>query len=326
MSRRATQLRAAVAVLACVPAVALGGCGLGAGEASSGIALRVSDDFGRAPVAIPDPPKQEGEDTVMRLLQRNAKIETRYGGGFVQSINSLAGETSAERQVDWFFYVNGILAGRGSAAWKLADGERIWWDRHRWETAEVSAVVGDYPEPMKSGHGGKYKGALLDCRAAADTCDAAEQTLKDDGITVTRGAASDSDAPQTRVVVGPWPTIRDAAPELASLEGGPEASGVFARISGPSAGKPRITALRATETGDADEGVAVRGLLAALRAGDVSPLWVITGVDTPAVDSALTHLSVRELRGRMAAVVDGPQAAAGAAATTLRSLPLADGS
>lgn len=325
MSRRATQLRAAVAVLACVPAVALGGCGLGAGEASSGIALRVSDDFGRAPVAIPEPPKQEGEDTVMRLLQRNAKIETRYGGGFVQSINGLAGETSAERQVDWFFYVNGILAGRGSAAWKLADGERIWWDRHRWETAEVSAVVGDYPEPMKSGHGGKYKGALLDCRAATDTCDAAEQTLQDEGITVTRGAASDPDAQQTRVVVGAWPTIRDAAPELASLEGGPEESGVFARISGAS-GNPRITALRATETGAAGEGVAVRGLLAALRAGDVSPLWVITGVDEPAVDSALKHLSVRALRGRMAAVADGPQAAGAGVAATLRSLPLADGS
>ncbi len=43
----------------------------------------------------------------MRLLQRNAEVTTRYGGGFVQSIDGVAGGTRGGRPVDWFFYVNG---------------------------------------------------------------------------------------------------------------------------------------------------------------------------------------------------------------------------
>ena len=36
-------------------------------------------------------PAVGGGETVMRLLQRNAKVATRFGGGFVQSIDGLAG-------------------------------------------------------------------------------------------------------------------------------------------------------------------------------------------------------------------------------------------
>ena len=36
-------------------------------------------------------PELAGEETVMRLLTRNARVTTRYGGGFVQSIDGLAG-------------------------------------------------------------------------------------------------------------------------------------------------------------------------------------------------------------------------------------------
>ena len=51
----------------------------------------------------------------MRLLDREAEIETRYGGGFVQSIEGVAGATEGDRRFDWFFYMNGIESPVGSA-------------------------------------------------------------------------------------------------------------------------------------------------------------------------------------------------------------------
>src|SRR5207249_1882946 len=43
--------------------------------------------------------------TAMQALSREAKIETRYGGRFVQSIDGLGGSLSGEH--DWFWFLNG---------------------------------------------------------------------------------------------------------------------------------------------------------------------------------------------------------------------------
>src|SRR5919201_186695 len=94
---------AAAASLICMVAVA--GCGLGPGASSAGNArLTVTRDYGSATLleaSDRDPPASE---TVIRILDDEADIATRYGGGFVQSINGLAGTGSS----DWFFYVNGV--------------------------------------------------------------------------------------------------------------------------------------------------------------------------------------------------------------------------
>jgi hypothetical protein len=100
--------RVAVAVaLAC--AVAAAGCGIGEGPASEGTAyLTVTRDYGAEPLveaSVEDPPESE---TVLRLLDAEAEITTRYGGAFVQSIEGVEGEESGTRSFDWFFYVNGV--------------------------------------------------------------------------------------------------------------------------------------------------------------------------------------------------------------------------
>ena len=51
----------------------------------------------------------------MRLLQRKYDVKTRYGGGFVQEIDGVAGGREDGRRVDWFYYVNGIEATVGAA-------------------------------------------------------------------------------------------------------------------------------------------------------------------------------------------------------------------
>jgi len=101
--------QAAAAALLC--GVAAAGCGFGAGPRSEGTAtLTVTRDYGRSTLvdeAEDDPPASE---TVIRFLDREAEITTRYGGAFVQSIDGLAGTESDGRRYDWFFYQE---AGRG---------------------------------------------------------------------------------------------------------------------------------------------------------------------------------------------------------------------
>ena len=70
----------------------------------------------RASSAPARPEPIPGGETVMRMLQRDFEVQTRYGGGFVQSIDGVAGGRQDGRPVDWFYYVNGILADDGAAA------------------------------------------------------------------------------------------------------------------------------------------------------------------------------------------------------------------
>ena len=79
------------------------GCGLGAGESEGGGAtLTVTRDFGTREVGTGEADPIPGGETVMRMLQRDFDVETRYGGGFVQQINGIAGGRENGRPVDWF--------------------------------------------------------------------------------------------------------------------------------------------------------------------------------------------------------------------------------
>ena len=91
---------------------------------------------------------------MLRFLDRSAHITTRYGGGFVQSIDGLAGAESGGRRFDWFFYVNGIESPVGSTQVPVKGGDRIWWDYRDWTSAmSVPAVVGSWPQPFAAAKG-----------------------------------------------------------------------------------------------------------------------------------------------------------------------------
>ncbi len=91
------RFRTLAPALAALVAAALGaGCGFGPGESSEGEAtLTVTRDYGAEELieaTREDPPESE---TVMRVLDSEAEIETRYGGGFVQSIEGISGTPRA---------------------------------------------------------------------------------------------------------------------------------------------------------------------------------------------------------------------------------------
>ncbi len=132
----------------CVAAAA--GCGFGPGPSSEGTAtLTVTRDYGSKTLVDEAETDPHSSETVIRFLDREADITTRYGGGFVQSIDGLAGAERAGRRYDWFFYVNGIESPVGAAEVHVHGGDRIWWDYRDWTDAmQVPAVVGSWPEPF----------------------------------------------------------------------------------------------------------------------------------------------------------------------------------
>jgi hypothetical protein len=271
----------AVATALTLLAVVAAGCGAGAGEQPTEVKLTITDDFGGRTLTERTGPEVRGSDTVMRLLQRNAKVQTRYGGGFVQSIGGLKGGRENGRPVDWFYYVNGVLEDEGAAAVDVHPGDRIWWDRRDWGVADrVPAVVGSYPEPFVSGLDGERRPTRLECDEGVEAaCDAVGDKLTKLGIVAGRSRLGTEKGEQNlRILVGRWSEIRgDRAAE--QLEQGPKVSGVYARVAEDGR---TITALDA-------RGRSVRrlgpgtGLIAATRFRQEEPVWVVTGTDAAGV-------------------------------------------
>src|SRR4051812_35620099 len=160
----------------------------------------------------------------MRVLDRNAEISTRYGGGFVQSIEGLEGEQGDGGPRDWFFYVNGVESTVGAADYPLHGGEAIWWDYRAWGAAmRVPAVVASWPQPFADGSDGRQRPVAVECRGGGRACGTVRRRLEGAGVALAAGRADDA----IRVLVGPWWQLR-GDPAAAQIEDGPQVSGVFA--------------------------------------------------------------------------------------------------
>ncbi len=293
---------AAAGALAC--AAALAGCGLGPGPSSKGAAtLTVTRDYGSRTLVSAtedDPPASE---TVIRMLDDNARIETRYGGGFVQSIDGVSGAERAGRRFDWFFYVNGVESPVGAADVRVRGGDRIWWDYRDWTDAmRVPAVVGSWPEPFAQASApGRRRPVRLQCVAAGAACASVAERLARAGV---RAAVHRSrHAPRAgsealRVVVGPWRQVR-RDPAVNGLRGGPAATGVFAAFRRRARGGYRLLALDQTGSPSSDLG-ARAGLVAAVRPSEGPPTFLVTGSARSAVLRAAGLLGERDLTGRYA--------------------------
>lgn len=292
-------LGTAVAILlASTAAVAVAGCGLGPGEGLEDARLTVTRDYGSEPLLSREVGDATESDTVMRVLERNAEIETRYGGGFVQAIDGLEAEERFGRSRDWFFYVDGIESTVGAADYPLRGGESIWWDYRDWSaTISVPAVVGSWPQPFVGGHGDGKQPVEIDCRNGGTACAEVRERLREAGAEVAMGASPGA----PRVLVGPWSRLR-GDPAAAQLEGGPRRSGVFVAFRRSAAGYLLV--------GLGEDGRPARslgpeaGLVAATRHGEAPPVWLVTGTDADGVDEAAGLLDSASLRDRYAVAVE----------------------
>jgi uncharacterized protein DUF4430 len=283
-----------VAILALVVGIAAAGCGLGPGEGQADVRLTITRDYGRTPVLTREVEDVTESDTVMRVLERNADISTRYGGGFVQSIDGLEGSGDGD---EWFFYVNGLWSPVGAADYPLHGGEAIWWDYRDWSVGErVAAAVGSWPQPFVGGYEGARHPTAVVCRGGGDACGRVREQLRSVGARMVGSGVEGA----IRVLVGPWARIRSDR-DARLLERGVEASGVFAEFA---AGGRMMLGL--DEHGDVERRFGPQvGLVAATRREDLPPAWLVTGVDRAGVDAAADLLDADDLRDRYAVAIEG---------------------
>lgn len=280
-------------------AVATAGCGVGPGEEVGEVSLTVTRDYGAEPVLPTATDDASESDTVMRVLDREAEIETRFGGGFVSSIEGLSEAADDGRRYDWFFYVNGVESPVGAADFALQGGEAIWWDYRDWSAASrVPAVVGAWPKPLAGGYEGKAHPVTLECRGAGGACATARRRLEDAGIAPAQGLLDDA----IRILVGPWARLRED-PAVAQLERGPQISGVFVDFV-PGVGGYRLRGLDESGEPARDFGPDA-GLVAATRRYEAPPVWIVSGATAAGALAAARLLGVAQLRDHYAVATEG---------------------
>ena len=237
----------------------------------------------------------------MRMLQRYFDVETRYGGGFVQEIDGIAGGRENGRPVDWFYYVNGIEAERRRRPQVAAGRPRLVGPPRLGRDAGVPAVVGAFPEPF-----------LVRRRRQADARAARLRRRRRRRLRRGRraaggrrhqgrrrpAAAGSGGEGVLRIVVGPWAEMR-RDPAVRQLEEGPRASGVFAR---PTPSGTAIALLDPAGEVVAHARARQRARRRHAALGGEPPTWVVTGTDEAGVAAAAAQLRedalARPLRDR----------------------------
>jgi Domain of unknown function (DUF4430) len=297
----------AVATTLIMASLATAGCGLGAGKDVGSVELTVTRDFGAAPMVRSSVEATESS-TVMRVLEGEAEISTRYGGGYVESIDGVAEEQRQGEPYDWFFFVDGVESPVGAAEFDLRGGERIWWDHRDWiATSHVPAVVGSWPAPFLDGYEGKRHPVVVVCEGGGGACGVVEAKLEAEGVELAGGEPDGA----IRFLVGPWAQLR-TDPAAATIEDGPATSGVYADFEQGAGGQGvgggfGLVGLDAEGDPATDFGPAA-GLIAATRRYEAPPTWVLTGGTRAAVQAAAAALDAETLRDHYAVAVRSQKA------------------
>jgi Domain of unknown function (DUF4430) len=291
VSRRGSAVASALLLLGV--ALVAAGCGLGPGSDVGTVDLAVTREFGAVKMSEASGEANES-DTVMRFLEGENEIETRYGGGYVKSIDGVSEAERGGHPYDWFFYVDGVESPIGAAEASLEGGEKIWWDNHNWSTsAHVPAVVGSWPAPFTTGWEGHDPVVVVECAGRGAACGDVTAALEGEGVKLTRDAPKGA----IRVLVGTWADLRsDPAAKL--LADGPAESGIYADFEG-SGNSWRLVGLDENGEKARTFGVDV-GLVAATRKYEGPPVWLVTGASQAAVRAAAESLDPADLRDHYA--------------------------
>ena len=302
------QGRQAIAIALLGAALAVAGCGLGPGDDLGRVGITVTRDFGAEQVVAPVSDDVTESDTVMRVLERNAEITTRYGGGFVQSIDGLEGDYGGGSSLDWFFYVNGVESTVGAAD-VAAPGRRgglvglprlVGGDLDSGGRRVLAAAVRGWIRGARSTRPSSNAGAAAKNRA--------RRWKRGCGTRARRSTSRREDDRHSpiRVLVGPWARIEsDSA--ASQLESGPEVSGVYARFEASGDGEDLVGLDQSGE--EARRFGPAAGLVAATRHGGAPPTWIVTGVNMRGVTAAADLLDESSLRDHYAVATEGGEEA-----------------
>lgn len=260
--------------------------------------LIVTRDFGHKKIFA----KNVGlvrDEVGMEVMFRNLDIQTAYGGGFVNAINGLESHytfyTGKDRKkLDWFYWVNGILAPVGVAEYRPQPGDVIWWDYHDWSvTMFIPAIIGSYPQPFKGGYGGKNPGTVImyteGCKEDAEKL---KKSLEDKGVKQVDIAEFDASVIQAPkkyyILLGKWDSLVQGNDYLKDINTKNKLVGVYAKFED---GKLQALNFKGKAVSSHDKAGAIYAYGATI--GSLNPIWLVTGTDDKgykmAFDTILNH-------------------------------------
>lgn len=154
----------------------------------------ITSDFGKKIILERDIEIKAGT-TALDALQLVASLKTKYGGGFVSSINGISSEYGGinSNKKDWFLYINGMESNTGASDYVLHPGDVEHWDFHDWSFHQwIPAIIDSFPGAFKSGYGGNSRPTVIayasGLQAAANNL---AQKLNASGVKVTSQSLSD---------------------------------------------------------------------------------------------------------------------------------------
>lgn len=119
------------------------------------VELVVSQDFGKT-IILSQKIEINDKTSVIDALKKVAVVETKYGEGFIDSIDGLKSEFGSGKKLDWFYYVNGFSPNFAANQYFLQEGDKVQFDFHDWSyQLHIPAYLGEFPEPLKNGFNGK---------------------------------------------------------------------------------------------------------------------------------------------------------------------------
>lgn len=283
-------------LLAATIAVGASGCERVSDRSTGDARLLVTRGFGAE--TLYDGEAADGR-SVMDALRGVAKVETGFGGGFVNAIDDVRSDSAGKR--DWFFYINGVSPGRGADQQPLRAGEVSWWDYRPWAgLLDAWAVVGSWPEPFV--HGYPSQPAVVNADPPLDV------PLRRAGATL---GATDS---SWRVRVGSDAALRARDPAWRRAMADPVAAGLTLRIVG---GRIWVLGADGATLRPVDGARAIAAaVLTRATPDDGGVLLAVAGLDAAAAHAAAERIARDPdvLRGRFAVAFDGagePVAAGG---------------
>ena len=200
-----------------------------AAAAAAAAELTVSRNFGAEELGHSERKTIPGGETVMRQLQRKFTVETRYGGGFVQEIDGVAGGRRSGRPVDWFYLRERHRGGlrRGVAA-ALARRPRVV-GPPRLGRARCASRRSSARSRSRSPRRRRARRSRSGSTARSDArreCREVRERLEDEGAQVGgSGTLGTRAGPEVlRLLVGRWSEVR-VDPTAAAARAGAEGLG-----------------------------------------------------------------------------------------------------
>jgi Domain of unknown function (DUF4430) len=258
--------------------------------------IRITKDFGHETVLFAQVPVKEG-DTVMDILNNSGTtITTSYNGGFVESIAGIASQyqvgDATSKKVDWFYYVNGLMAEVGAAEYPVFPGDQIWWDYHTWETEIQSpALIGNYPHPFVKGLGEEPAPEITVMYTAGYQQQAENivSSLKDIRPAIKEPVSWDEQQfskESALILVGDTQSLRKSQ-QVTAIFDHRDIHGLYAHIEAAAI----QTYDQAGQPAEVYNQPGTGLLVSTLNMQNRLPIWIVTGIDEAGLEQAIRRMS-----------------------------------